>query len=111
MKNVIASLSVLTLLSQNLRAQDEGVRPAAVGISFLLNDFTTAQRIRTSSFDAVLRDKTWAKMSEMTPGLAITYFKGLQKHIDFAGTLGGSFLRYPFRNRPAVTSDAFLLEG
>ncbi len=44
----------------------------------------------------------------MTPGIAITYFKGLKKHVDFAGTLGGNFLKYPFPNK-SFFNDNFLL--
>ena len=112
MKKVMALLCASALLAFNLHAQDSSsLRPAAIGVSFLLNDFTTAQRIRSTSLDAVFRDKRLAKINEMAPGLAVTYFKGIQKHIDFAGTLAGSFLKYPYRNRAAATTDAFLLEG
>jgi outer membrane protein OmpA-like peptidoglycan-associated protein len=44
----------------------------------------------------------------MNPGLTVTYFKGLTKHIDFAGSLGGSFLDYPMENK-TFFSDNFLL--
>ena len=44
----------------------------------------------------------------MTPGLAINYFKWLHKHIDFAGSLEGSFLQYPMTSR-SFGSDHFLL--
>jgi OOP family OmpA-OmpF porin len=111
MKKVFASLFLLCLLSQNLFAQDKPVRQSAIGVSFLLNDFNTPQRIRTGSLTKVLRDKKWAKFSEMAPGLGLTYFKGLQKNIDFAGTLAGSFVNYPFPGRPAFASDALLLEA
>ncbi len=92
-------------------AQDDEIRPAAIGVSFILNDFTTADRIRTGSLSKVLSDKQWAKLKEMSPGIAISYFKGLRKHIDFAGTLAGSFVDYPLPNRPATSGDKFLLEA
>jgi OmpA-OmpF porin, OOP family len=112
MKNVFASLLMLFLLTQDSFAQNMStVRPSAFGVSFVLNDFTTANRIRSGSLAKVVRDKKWAKFSEMSPGLALTYFKGLQDHLDFAGTLAGSFVNYPFPSRPSSGNDNLLLEG
>lgn len=111
MKKVLASAFLLFLLFHTSFAQDRTqLRPRALGVSFIMNDFTTAQRIRSSSFESVVGDKRWAKFREMSPGIALTYFKGLQKHIDFAGTVAGSFTDYPFPNRPALGQDALLLE-
>ena len=111
MKNVLAGLILFCFLYTNVSAQDKPIRPRALGISFIMNDFTTAQRIRGGSLSQVFRDKSWAKFKEMSPGLALTYFKGLKPHIDFAGTLAASYVNYPLRNKPEGSSDALLLEG
>jgi outer membrane protein OmpA-like peptidoglycan-associated protein len=111
MKKILAVLLALCLFVPDMDAQDDDIRPAAIGVSFFLNDFVTASRIRSSSLSQVLRDKQWSKTRDMAPGVAISYFKGLRKHVDFAGTLAGSFLRYPFPKRPAFSSDRFLLEA
>lgn len=111
MKKVIAALISFCFLT-NIIAQTRPIRPRALGVSFIMNDFTTAERIRTESLSAVYRDKNWAKFKEMSPGLALTYFQGLKPHVDFAGTLAASYVTYPLRNgKPAETSDALLLEG
>ncbi|MES1217789.1 MAG: OmpA family protein [Bacteroidota bacterium] len=110
MKKIISALSALFLLAFSSYGQDDEIRPPALGISFFLNDFTTASRIRTTSLNAVLRDKKVAKISEMSPGIGITYFKGLKKHIDFAGTLGGSYVKYPMPNK-IFSDERFLLEA
>jgi OOP family OmpA-OmpF porin len=111
MKNVIAALFFLCVFSTIVSAQDNAVRPKALGVSFIMNDFTTAQRIRSGSLSQVFRDKKWAKFSEMSPGLALTYFKGLKSHIDFAGTLAASYVNYPLRNKAESSGDGLLLEG
>ena len=110
MKKILASSFVLFLLVQSTSAQDP-VRPRALGVSFVLNDFVTAQRIRSSSIEQVLHDDKWAQLSEMSAGIGLTYFKGLQKHLDFAGTITASFVNYPFPNKSAFSSDAVLLEA
>jgi OmpA-OmpF porin, OOP family len=108
MKKILAAILALYLFVPGLNAQDDEIRQSAIGISFTLTDFTTAQKIRSTSLAQVLSNKGWSDFNDMSPGLAINYFKGLAKHIDFAATLGGSFLNYPFPNR-TFNGDRFLL--
>lgn len=110
MKKFIAALLALYLFAPAVFGQDE-VRPASIGVSFILNDFTTASRIRSTSLSSVMSQDKWAKFNEMNAGVAVSYFKGINKHIDFAGTLAGSFLKYPFPNRNDFPSERFLLEA
>jgi OmpA-OmpF porin, OOP family len=110
MKKFLAVLLAVCIFVPASFAQNNEVRPAAIGVSFFLNDFATPGRIRTSSLSQVLRDDKWAKFKEMSPGIAVTYFKGLGKHIDFAATAAGSYLRYPFANK-SISDDMFLLEA
>jgi len=110
MKKVSAVFLILFSFNSVILAQDE-IRPPAIGISFTLHDFATAQRIRSSSLAMVFRDDQWAKFGEMSPGIAVTYFKGLSKHIDFAGTLSGAFLEYPLPDKPLGGGDNLLLEA
>jgi len=111
MKNVIAAIFFFCLLSAKANAQDERIRPRALAVSFIMNDVNTAQRIHTTSLSRVIRDKQLGKFNEMSPGLALTYFKGLKSHIDFAGTLAASYVNLPLRNKPASSNDGFLLEA
>ena len=110
MKKILSALFALYLLVPAGYGQDDEIRPKALGISFFLNDFVSPARIRSSSLVKVLGDKRMAKMSEMNPGLAITYFKGVNKHVDYSATLGGSFLRYPMPNK-TFTYNRLLLEA
>jgi len=110
MKKVLSAMFALYLMVPSSYGQDDEIRPPALGISFFLSDFKTANLIRTTSLNAVLRDKKWTKLSQLTPGIAINYFKGLKKHIDFAGVLGGSFPDYSLPDKPS-TSNKFLLEA
>lgn len=112
MKKVVLSLLTICFLITSFGQKNkDNLRPPALGISFVLNDFATAQRIRATSLSSVLNNKQVAKVKEMDPGIAITYFKGLRNHIDFAGTLAGSFVNYPLPNKPLSGSDNFLLEA
>lgn len=111
MKKILTFLLVLSLIGPRSFSQDDEIRPAAIGISFLLNDFTTADRIRSTSLSTVFSKGRWAKLKNMSPGVAISYFKGLRRLMDFSGTLGGTFTNFDLPNRPATSSDRFLLEA
>ncbi len=48
----------------------------------------------------------------MVPGIALSYWQGLNTHLDFSGSLSGSFLDYPIEDGKAtVGNQSFLLEA
>ncbi len=110
MKKILSAIFALYLLLPVVHAQKgEYKRDPAIGVSFFLNDFITPDRIRTTSLSQVLADKRFAKTSQMSPGLAISYFKGLSNQVDFAGSIGGAFVNYPMPGK-SFASDNFLFE-
>ncbi len=111
MKKILSAFFALCLLVPTAHAQKEDHRrQPAIGISFFLNDFVTADRIRTTSLNTVLSDKSWAKMKEMSPGFAVHYFQGITNHVDFAAMLGGSYINYPMPKK-VFSGESFLLEA
>ncbi|MFL5811794.1 MAG: hypothetical protein ACJ749_19890 [Flavisolibacter sp.] len=110
MRRVLALFFLLALLSNHSFAQDNTKSAKSLGVSFILNDYATAERIRSSSIERVFRDDDWAKLQEMSPGLALTYFNGIKSHLDFAATLGASYVNYSLPNK-VFNSDGLLLEG
>lgn len=112
MKKILAVLMIAAFLLPEVNAQKtDNKRPAAIGFSFVLNDYATADRIRTSSVSTVLREKQWGKFREGFPGVAITYFQGLHNHIDLAVSLSGAFGSINIPSRPKFEGDQFLLEA
>ena len=110
MRNRIILIVVLTFCIQTVNAQTSA-RPSSLGVSFTLTDFLSANRIRNNSFEQVIRTKSFADINEMSPGLAITYFRGVQKHIDLALSLNAAYLTYSYRDRPASRTNNLLLEA
>ena len=109
MKKFIALLVLLAFFATDGKAQTKLVRSKSIGVSFIMKDFVTPQRIRSSSLSTVLKDKQFAKLKEMSPGLAIHYFKGFTPHIDFAATIGGCYVKMPLEGK-TFERDHFLLE-
>jgi outer membrane protein OmpA-like peptidoglycan-associated protein len=111
MKKLLASVIALYSLLITAHSQTIAqVRQSAIGISFTLTDFITAERIRSTSLTKVFNDKAWAKVSDMGPGLALSYYKGLLPKIDFAATMNGAFVEYLFPDKPASGTTHFLME-
>ena len=114
MKKYAALLCGLCAVSASVLAQDvptpSYIRPQAIGVSFFLNDFVSPSRIRSTSLTSVIAKEQMAKFKDMAPGIAVTYFKGLKQHIDFSGTLAGSFVNIPLEGK-TVEGDKFLLEA
>jgi OmpA-OmpF porin, OOP family len=83
----------------------------SLGVSFFMNDFKAASEIRTNGLVSVFKNHDFFKTSRMNPGLAVNYLSGLSNHVDFIGTLGGSFLEYPNDNITAASGTNLLLEA
>jgi OmpA-OmpF porin, OOP family len=110
MNKILLSLLALVLFIGASGQQDYRKRPA-LGINFTLHDFPTANDLRTKGLTSVLRSNAFSNTSRMAMGLGITYLEGLGNHIDFAGSINGTFLDYPMRNRGKFGNDHFLLEA
>lgn len=89
-------------------AQKDADKPASLGFSFTLNDYATAQKIRATSLSTVHRDKSWSKMRDMNQGIAVSYFRTVHSHVDFASTLSGTFTRDAMQSR-RLAQPRFLL--
>ncbi len=110
MKKILLAFFALYLLVTSSYGQNDEISPKSLGVSFFLNDFATPQRIRTTSLSQVLSNRDFEKVREMTPGLALTYFKGVSKHVDMAASLGASFIKYPMPNK-SFSNNSLLLEA
>ncbi len=92
-------------------AQGEFKKRPSLGIHFFLNDFKTAQALRTAGLANVIRSKQWHKTNNMTAGIGISYMQGLNNNLDFAGILSGSFVDYPITNKSPRFDPSLLLEA
>jgi OOP family OmpA-OmpF porin len=115
MKKIIFSLIAIAM-SAGLFAQSmiSYKKRPTLSVSFLLKDMKTADLIDHTSLSTVLNNSTWTKVRDMSPGLALQYYEGLTEHIDFMGSLGGSYVKYPFSYLSGVTAtneSKFLMEA
>jgi OmpA-OmpF porin, OOP family len=86
------------------------VQAPTFGVHFLYNDFKTAAAIRSSSLSSVIRNKEFAKISEMSPGIALNYLQGLSGTFDISAMLSGSFPDYPGQDGSLLGENSLLVE-
>ncbi len=110
MKKIFLSLLALGTLTASYAQSDYKKQPQ-IGVSFILNDFQTATDLRAGGLANVIKAKQWSKTKRMSPGMAVTYVEGLCSHVDFVGSLAGSFVEYPVPNKPTTNNNALLLEA
>lgn len=100
---------LLCFCSIQLLAQNVTKKPASVDFHLFYNDFFTAQQIRASSVNNVLKNKLWSPLSNNQIGLGFSYYKGITKKVDAVGTLDASFVDYLFQSGATNGSSKFLL--
>jgi OOP family OmpA-OmpF porin len=114
MKKLLFSL-IAVGLSAGLFAQtmvSYKKRPT-LSVNFFLKDMNTVNLIEHSSLSSVLNNSQWTKVRDMSPGLGLQYTQGLSEHVDFAGSLNGSYVKYPFSFNSGIAASQqskFLLE-
>ncbi len=108
---LISFILPLTLGAQSSVSTKSYIRAPALGISFFLNDYITPSRIRANSLSTVLRHRQFASFKELSPGIGLSYFKGILDHIDFAGTFNASFVNIALPGQSNTTDDNFLIEA
>lgn len=106
-KKLVLGVAFSFILIRGVGAQQRG---SSIGISFLFFDYETPARIKASSLRQVLKEGEWADLQEMSPGLAITYFRQLHARVDFASTLSGAFVDNALPNQ-TIPDNAFLLQA
>lgn len=111
MKKLILSVVTILVVVSVFSQSDDYRRPASIGVSFFVNDFTTAAQIKKNGFGSVIRNRDLLRSERLNAGLTLNYLKGLSNHVDFLGTLGGSFVDYPIPNLPRLGKNKFLTEA
>ena len=105
MKKLLFSLIVIGM-AVSATAQTTPIsykkRPS-IGFHFQLQDVTTPGLIGAGSASSVITNNQWAKIKDLNPGASFQYVEGLNEYIDLQVSIGGSFVRYPFRAKSGIT--------
>lgn len=109
-KIFLLTLTMLTL-SVAYSQTENNVKGKALGVGFFLTDFEAASVLRNYGAVEMFKNNNFFNTNKLNPGASINYYQGLTKHMDFAGSLGATFLKYPNENLSNAGSDRFYLEA
>ena len=107
---LLAACMLTAAVAQENAIKNPYKKKPAIGFAFTFHDFQTAQDLKNTSLNQVLKDKQWYKTGRMSPGLSLSYFQGLTDHLDFMARLGGTFVSYPIPNKTQSGNDKLLAE-
>ncbi len=110
MKKLLSSITLLMIFVTAFSQSNDPVKSPSIGINFFFNDFKTPSIISSTSLSSTLLNKKFGKIKDMVPGLGFSFLKGISSNLDFAGTIGGSFLDYTADNGKVLGTGSFLLE-
>lgn len=111
MKKILLVVCAFSFASTLFAQETSSKKSPSLVINFMFNDFKTPVYFRTGSLSSVINKKQFTKLKGMDPGLSITYLNGIFSKLDFAATLGGSFVQYPYKNQSTSSNDNLLLEA
>ena len=110
MKKILSLLLALSLFITGF-AQKNNIKNKSLGVTFFINDFQTAEDLRNLGIQRVLQQDKEFNGSRRDYGLGLTYIQGLSNHVDFVGSIGGSFDKFNNKNIGTVTNSHFLIEA
>lgn len=111
MKKLLSFVLLWMMCIYVLGQENEPVKNKSLGVHFFFNDYKTASFIRSNSLNSTFINKKFGKVKEMIPGLALSYWQGINSQLDFSARLGGSFLDYPIDGGKTLGTQSFLLEA
>jgi OOP family OmpA-OmpF porin len=89
------TLCFLFLINISLFAQKNAKKNGALSFSVSMSDYSFLKTVKDSSLTTAFKQKDWSKLSKKSFGIGVGYWKGLTQHIDFSGTLTGTFSNFP----------------
>jgi outer membrane protein OmpA-like peptidoglycan-associated protein len=96
MKLKLAILTFMVSMSALAFAQTpfSPVKQDAFGFNFGFVDFTSPSALDTTSLSSLFKNGDITHFGQKSPSLSISYWKGLNKYIDFSGRISGVFYEY-----------------
>lgn len=87
----IALMSSIVLQAQKKITK----KPRLLSYNISFADYRFPGQIRDSSLSKAFKQNEWYKPGNKSFGIGLSYWKGLTPHIDFSGTLTGTFSNFP----------------
>lgn len=109
MKQKLTAAFLIIFLSYSASAQKfvSPVKQSLIGFHFALVDYNSPSQIDTTSLKQVFKKGDIFNPTKQNIAFAISYWKGLNKYIDFSGKFNGIFYDYALQNSGVSYSNEF----
>ncbi len=112
---VLLALLMSGAFAQKMKKADRfssAKKGSLFGLHFNLADFRTPEAIEKTTFSDAFKGDAWRKMSNMSNGFSLSYWKGLKNTIDFSMKLNIMFADYSaiYNDLPGKTEIGIELE-
>ncbi|HVZ96479.1 MAG TPA: OmpA family protein [Chitinophagaceae bacterium] len=109
MKRKILIAFLIICLSNGLKAQNfsSSVKPSLIGFHYALVDYNSPTAIDTTSLKQVFKKGDIFNPAKQSSALTISFWKGLNKYIDFSGKFNGIFYNYALNNSGESLNNEF----
>jgi OmpA-OmpF porin, OOP family len=105
------SFSALLLLQFPALTQSTNyIKKSALGIHLILDDFSSADYIRSNSLSQAIKNGKFANLKYMNVGMSLSYQTGISNHFDFSSSVSGSFPSYSLYDGRSLGQSSLLLE-
>jgi hypothetical protein len=100
MKQKLTIIFLVCSLGYSTMAQkfSSPVKPSLIGFHYALVDYNSPTEIDTTSLSDVFKKGDIFKPRKQSSAITLSYWKGLNKYIDFSGKFNGIFYDYAFNN-------------
>ena len=109
MTQKLTIIFAMIFLSYSVSAQNfsSPIKPALLGIHYALVDYNSPTQIDTTSLKNVLKKGDIFNPSKQASAFTVSYWKGLNKYLDFSGKFNGIFYDYALYNSGAAYNNEF----
>lgn len=83
------------------------VKPSLIGFHYALVDYNSPNQIDTTSLKQVFKKGDIFNPTKQASAITISYWKGLNKYIDFSGKFNGIFYDYALNNSGQSVNNEF----
>jgi outer membrane protein OmpA-like peptidoglycan-associated protein len=91
---ILTALAILA--TSSIFAQEQSVKkPKLFSYNISFSDYSFPKQIKDSTLSKAFHHNDWLKPGNKSFGMGVSYWKGLSSHIDFSGTLTGTFSNFP----------------
>jgi OOP family OmpA-OmpF porin len=109
MKRKLAIIFLVFCISYSASAQKflSPVKQSLIGFHYALVDYNSPNQIDTTSLKQVFKKGDIFNPTKQSSALTISYWRGLNKYIDFSGKFNGIFYDYALNNSGQSYSNEF----